>query len=67
MEINLELLIIAPIIEIVDEEDYPELNEEVKNVKEPKETVSIIKTIEELIKGKNRKIINIRRVMDYES
>ena len=67
MEINLELLIIAPIIEIVDEEDYSELNEEVKNVKEPKETVSIIKTIEELIKGKNRKIINIRRVMDYES
>ena len=35
------------------------MNEEVKKAKEPKEAVSIIKKYEELLKGENRKTINI--------
>ena len=46
-------------MEIADEEDYLEVNEEVKDAKEPKEAISIIKKYEELLKGENRKIINI--------
>ena len=42
----------ASIRETADEEDYSELSEEVKNVKYPKEAISIIK-------GENRKMINI--------
>ena len=46
-------------MEIADEENYLEVNEEVKDAKEPKEAISIIKKYEELLKGENRKIINI--------
>ena len=46
-------------IEIADEEDYSGLNKEVKNAKEPKGATSIIKKYEQLLRGENRKIINI--------
>ena len=52
--INQELL--ASIIEIVDEEDYSGLN---KDVKQPKEAIFLIRKYEQLLKGENRKIINI--------
>ena len=44
---------------MADEEDYSELDEEVKKTKESKEATSIIKKYEELLKGENRKIVNI--------
>ena len=44
---------------IVGKKDYSELNEEVKIVKKPKETISLFKKQEELLKGENIKIINI--------
>ena len=37
-------------IEIADEEDYSELKEEVKNAKEPKDAISLVKKCEELLK-----------------
>ena len=43
----------------MDKKDYPELNDEVQSVKEPKETVSLFKKYEELLKGENRKIRKI--------
>ena len=43
----------------MDKKDYSELNDEVQSVKEPKETVSLFKKYEELLKGENRKTINI--------
>ena len=43
---------------MADEEDYSELDEEVKKTKESKEATSII-TKKELLKGENRKIVNI--------
>ena len=51
--------LLASIIEIKDEEDYSELNEEVKSAKEPKEAISIIKKYDEHLKGENKKIGNI--------
>ena len=44
---------------IVGKKDYSELNEEVKIVKKPKETISLFKKQEELLKEENIKIINI--------
>ena len=35
------------------------MNEEVKNTKKPKDCISLIKKDEDLLKGANRKIINI--------
>ena len=55
--IKQELLV--SIIEIADEEDYIEMSEEVKNAKELKDAVSLVKKYEDLLKGANRKIINI--------
>ena len=43
----------------MDKKDYSELNDEVQSVKEPKETVSLFKKYEELLKGENRKTINM--------
>ena len=37
------------------------MNEEVKNAKELKDTISLVKKCEGLFKGANRKIINIVR------
>ena len=36
-----------------------ELNEEVKNEKEPKDGIALVKKYEDLLKGANKKIINI--------
>ena len=35
------------------------MDQEVKNAKEPKDGISLIKKYEDLLKGANRKIINI--------
>ena len=35
------------------------MNEKVKNAKEPKDAISLVKKYEDLLKGANRKIINI--------
>ena len=50
--------LLAPVTKIADE-DYSGLNEDVKNAKEPKEVIFIIKKHEELLQGEDRKIINI--------
>ena len=50
--------LLASIIGIADEEDYSELNDEVKNAKESKEVTSLIKKIcraSQRIKQKNHK------------
>ena len=50
----------ASITELSDgEEDYWELNKEVRNAKEPKDVIYLVKKYEDLLKGANRKIINI--------
>ena len=50
----------ALIVELSDgEEDYLELNEEVGNAKEPNDGIFLVKEFEDLLKGANRKIINI--------
>ena len=41
------------------EEDYLYINEEVKNAKETKDGISVVKNYEYLLKGANRKIKNI--------
>ena len=51
--------LLAPVIIKIADGDYSGLNEDVKNAKEPKETIFIIKKHEELLQGENRKIINI--------
>ena len=50
--------LLASIIEILDKHDSL-LNEEARNVKEPKEAISIIKKYERLLKEQHREIINI--------
>ena len=50
--------LLASITKIVDE-DYSELKEEVKDAKEPKEAISVIKHLNSLSKEKTKKIINI--------
>ena len=50
--------LLASIVEISDEDDS-ELNKAVRNAKEPKEAMLIIKKYEELFKEELRKIINI--------
>ena len=47
-------------LKVFDEkEDYLQINEEVKNAKEPKDGILLIKKYEDLSKATNRKIINI--------
>ena len=54
--------LLASILEVFDEEeDYLHMNEEVKNMKEMKDGISLVKKYEDLLKGANRKIINIVR------
>ena len=63
MERDFQICISVPlIIKVIDEEDYPELNEKVKNVKKKKkkstkEAISIIKKVEELLRGGNKQIM----------
>ena len=42
-----------------EEEDYLEMNEETANAKEPKEGIHLVEKYEDLLKGANRKILNI--------
>ena len=56
----IEKELLASISEVFDEEEeYVSMNEEVKNAKEPKEGISLIKKYEDLLKGANKKINNI--------
>ena len=56
----IEKELLASISEDFDEEEeYVSMNEEVKNAKEPKEGISLIKKYEDLLKGANKKINNI--------
>ena len=58
--IKQELLV--SILKVFDEEeDYLHMNEEVKNMKKLKDGISLVKKYEDLLKGANRKIINIVR------
>ena len=41
------------------EEDYLELNEEVRNAKEKRDGIALVKKYENVLKGTNKKIINI--------
>ena len=52
--------LLASIAELSDgEKDYMELNKELRNAKEPKDGISLVKEYEDLLKRANRKIINI--------
>ena len=46
------------LLEVFEEEDL-NMNEEIKNTKEVKDGISLVKKYEDLLKGANRKIINI--------
>ena len=47
-------------LEVFDQkEDFLQMDQEVKNAKEAKDGISLIKKYEDLLKGANRKIINI--------
>ena len=46
------------LLEVFEEEDL-NMNEEIKNTKELKDGISLVKKYEDLLKGANRKIINI--------
>ena len=45
------------VLEVFEEEDYLQMNEEVKNTKDLKDGIALVKKYEEL--GANKKIINI--------
>ena len=50
----------ASLVEHSDGEgDYSELNEEVRNAKKTKDGIALVKKYEDLLKGGNKKIINI--------
>ena len=50
----------ASILEVFNEEEgYLQINEEVKNAKELKDGMALVKKYEDLLKGANKKIINI--------
>ena len=52
--------LVASILEVSnEEEDYLQMNEKVRNAKELKDGIALIKKYEDLLKGANRKIINI--------
>ena len=54
--------LLASIAENSDgEKDYLVLNEEVRNAKEPQDGIALVKKYENLLKGTNKKIINIER------
>ena len=54
--------LLASILEVFEKkEDYLQMNKEVKNAKEPKGGILQIKKYKDLLKGTNRKIINIVR------
>ena len=49
---------LTSVVELSDgEEDYSELNEEVRNPKEPKDGIAIVKKYEDLLKGAIRNIV----------
>ena len=52
--------LLASILEVFNEEEgYLQINEEVKNAKEMKDGMALVKKYEDLLKGANKKIINI--------
>ena len=52
--------LLASILEVFNkEEGYLQINEEVKNAKELKDGMALVKKYEDLLKGANKKIINI--------
>ena len=52
--------LLASILEVFNEEEgYLQINEEVKNAKELKDGMALVKKYENLLKGANKKIINI--------
>ena len=52
--------LLASILEVFNEEEgYLKINEEVKNAKELKDGMALVKKYENLLKGANKKIINI--------
>ena len=52
--------LLASILEVFNEEqDYLQINEEVKNAKELKDGMALVKKCEDLLKGANKKMINI--------
>ena len=46
------------LLEVFEEEDL-NMNEEIKKTKEVKDGISLVKKYEDLLKGANRKMINI--------
>ena len=52
--------LLASIAEHSDgEEDYFELNEKVRNAKQPRDSIALVKKYENILKGTKKKIINI--------
>ena len=46
-------------LEVFEEEDDLQMSEEVENAKNPKYGISLVKKYEHLLKGANKKMINI--------
>ena len=51
--------LLASILEVFEEEHYLQMCEEMKNAKDLKDGISLVKKYEDLLKGANKKIINI--------
>ena len=51
--------LLASILEVFEEEDYLQICKEVKNAKDLKDGISLVKKYEDLLKSGNKKIINI--------
>ena len=49
----------SSILEVFEEKDYLQMNDEVKNAKDLKDGIALVKKYEDLVKGANKKIINI--------
>ena len=49
----------SSILEVFEEKDYLQMNDEVKNAKDLKDGIALVKKYEDLLKGANKKIINI--------
>ena len=49
----------SSILEVFEEKDYLQMNKEVKNAKEPKDDISLVKKYEDLLERAKRKIRNI--------
>ena len=56
---TIEKKLLESILEVFEEENHLQICEEVKNAKDLKDSMSLVKKYEDLLKSSNKKIINI--------